>query len=88
MMRCTFSCSREILPTNDAVGSEFTVRLITEAEAKDMARLLSGARAARVPIAAFTESRPELGLDDGSEDRLYENFPSYSLYPPTAGLHA
>ena len=25
---------------------------------------------------------------DGSEDRLYGNFPSYSLYPPTAGLQA
>ena len=25
---------------------------------------------------------------DGSEDRLFGNFPSYSLYPPTAGLQA
>jgi 2-keto-4-pentenoate hydratase len=39
--------------------------ILTEAEAKDMARALLDARASGVPITAFTQTRPELGLDDG-----------------------
>lgn len=41
------------------------MQILTETEAKGMARALLESRATGVPISAFTETRPELGLDDG-----------------------